>query len=91
MRPNIALEIARELVKEKTTYLRTRRATLVGLKLLRKADQENLTKFSSIERKWLNRLSLEADQLPEDEDEFIDEVVKELDQSKLRLSEYLIQ
>ena len=91
LRPNIALEIARELVKEKTTYLRTRRATLVGLKLLRKADQENLTKFSSIERKWLNRLSLEADQLPEDEDEFIDEVVKEIDESKLRLSEYLIQ
>jgi methanol---5-hydroxybenzimidazolylcobamide Co-methyltransferase len=90
LRPDIALQIVREVINEKTSYLRTRRSALVGLTLLRDAQQNNKINLSTVEMRWLDKLSRLAEQLPEDEETFIHSMVKTLDSGKVRLSEYEI-
>jgi methanol--5-hydroxybenzimidazolylcobamide Co-methyltransferase len=91
LRPDIALNIAREVIKEKTAYLRTRRLALVGISAIRDAQQQNKINLSAIEKRWLDRLSRSAEELPEDENAFINTMVKTVDASKVRLSEYEIK
>jgi methanol--5-hydroxybenzimidazolylcobamide Co-methyltransferase len=91
LRPDIAMNIAREVIKEKTSYLRTRRSALVGLSVIRDAQQYNKINLSAIEKRWLDRLSRTAEDLPEDENEFINTMVKTVDASKVKLSEYEIR
>jgi methanol--5-hydroxybenzimidazolylcobamide Co-methyltransferase len=91
LRPDIAMSIARDVISEKTSYLRTRRSALVGLSVIRDAQQYNKINLSPIEKRWLDRLSRAADELPEDENEFIYTMVKTMDASKVKLSEYEIK
>ena len=44
--------------------------------------------LSRAEQRWLTRLSEQAEQLPEDEDSFIDEVVSQIDRRKVHLDQY---
>ena len=44
--------------------------------------------MSRAEQRWLTRLSAQAEQLPEDEDSFIDEVVSQIDRQKVHLDQY---
>jgi methanol--5-hydroxybenzimidazolylcobamide Co-methyltransferase len=91
LRPDIAMNIAREVIQEKTPYLRTRRSALIGLSVLRDAQQDYKINLSPIEKRWLDRLSRSAEDLPEDENEFIDKIVKTVDASKVKLNEYGIR
>jgi methanol--5-hydroxybenzimidazolylcobamide Co-methyltransferase len=91
LRPDIAMSIARDVISEKTSYLRTRRSALVGLSVIRDAQQYNKINLSAIEKRWLDRLSRTAEDLPEDENEFIYTMVKTVDASKVKLSEYEIK
>jgi len=90
LRPDIALNIAKELINEKTSYLRTRRSALIGLSVLRDAHQQNKIRLSAIELRWLDKLSRVAEQLPEDEEAFIHSMAKTMDSGRVRLSEYEI-
>jgi methanol--5-hydroxybenzimidazolylcobamide Co-methyltransferase len=88
LRPDLVVLFAREIVSQPTPYLRTRRAALVVLEALRGAVDEGELVLSPPERRWLDRLSVQADQLPEDEDSFISTMLREVDRSKVRLDEY---
>jgi methanol--5-hydroxybenzimidazolylcobamide Co-methyltransferase len=90
LRPDVAMHIAREIIREKSSYLRTRRSVLIGLSVLRDAQQQKKISLSAIEIRWLDKLSRIAEQLPEDEEAFIHSMVKTLDTGKVRLSEYEI-
>ena len=82
LRPDVVLELAAEIVAEPTPYLRTRRAALAALQALRGAAGEAGLTLSRAEQRWLTRLSEQAEQLPEDEDSFIDEVVSQIDSAE---------
>jgi hypothetical protein len=58
------------------------------LALLRSAHLEGAFSLTKTEGRWLDRLSKQADALPEDENEFIAAMSKRIDRSKIRLSEY---
>jgi methanol--5-hydroxybenzimidazolylcobamide Co-methyltransferase len=90
LRPDVAMHIAREIIHEKSSYLRTRRSALIGLSVLRDAQQQKKISLSAIEIRWLDKLSRIAEQLPEDEEAFIHSMVKTIDTGKVRLSEYEI-
>lgn len=86
--PSVVLELSKEIIAEPTPYLRTRRAGLATLEILRKACSNKELSLSNMEQRWLDKLSKQSDQLPEDESELINLVVPNIDQSKVRLSEY---
>ncbi|MBW6473073.1 MAG: hypothetical protein K0B14_08130 [Anaerolineaceae bacterium] len=86
--PSVVLALSKEIIAEATPYLRTRRAALATLEILRKASSNQELSLSRIELRWLDKLSKQSDQLPEDENELINLVLPMIDQSKIRLSEY---
>jgi methanol--5-hydroxybenzimidazolylcobamide Co-methyltransferase len=88
LRPDVALKLAGEIVVEPTAYLRTRRAALATLAALRQGQAEGAFSLSKPESNWLNRLSKQAEQLPEDEGRFIEEMVAGVDRQKVRLDQY---
>jgi methanol--5-hydroxybenzimidazolylcobamide Co-methyltransferase len=91
LKPNIVLEIAKDIIGEPTAYLRTRKAAQVTLLKLQEADNKGELSFSKHEKRWLDNLSRKADRLPGDENEFIQSVLPNIDRSKVRLSEYEIK
>ncbi len=88
LRPDVALAIAAEIIKEPTPYLRTRRAALCALDKLRRAAADGILHLSKPEQRWLGLLSGQADSLPENESEFIAGMLKQIDRSKVRLEDY---
>jgi methanol--5-hydroxybenzimidazolylcobamide Co-methyltransferase len=90
LRPDVVLALARQIIAEPTPYLRTRRAALATLQALRTAHAASSFTLSRAEASWLNKLSKQADTLPEDEEAFIDEMLAVVDVEKVRLDQYLL-
>ena len=88
LRPDVVLGLAAEIIAEPTGYLRTRRAALAGLQVLRGAASQSAFPLSRPEQRWLTRLSAQADQLPEDEDAFIGQMLSQIDKGKVNLDQY---
>jgi methanol--5-hydroxybenzimidazolylcobamide Co-methyltransferase len=88
LRPDVVLELAAEIIAEPTPYRRVRRAAIATLSSLRAAHEAGAFSLARPERSWLSRLSAAADELPEDEEEFIAGTLRGLDLSKVRLDQY---
>lgn len=91
LRPDVVLKLSEEIIKESTPYKRTRRAALCVLQELREAAAKEVFPMSKIEQSWLDRLSKQSEELPEDEEELIAEVIDDIDTDKVRLEEYGIK
>ncbi|HYO87332.1 MAG TPA: methyltransferase MtaB domain-containing protein [Candidatus Limnocylindrales bacterium] len=88
LRPDVVIQLAGEIIQEETHYLRTRRAALATLDLLRTAHHEGRYLLPANEVGWLDRLQRQADRLPEDESVFVAEMLPTLDRDKVRLDQY---
>ena len=88
LRPDVVLSIAADIVAEATPYRRTRQAALSALATLRAAHAQGRVAIPETETEWLDRLSRQADQLPEDEAEFIAARAPGIDPAKVRLEDY---
>jgi len=88
LRPDIVLKLAKEVIAEPTPYLRTRRAALATLECLRKAHMAGEVNLRKNEHSWLDRLSTQADELPEDENTAIENAMESNDKTKIRLDQY---
>jgi len=88
LNPETVISLSREIILEKTPYLRTRRAAQVTLACLRKASQNNELILSKNELRWLDRLSRQAELLEEDEEVFIAGYKPNIDAAKARFEEY---
>lgn len=88
LRPDVALDLSRQIIAEPTAYLRTRKAALAALDCFRKAQEKREITLSRVELRWLDALSRQADQLPDSEEEFIAQMRPTLDLAKVNLSEY---
>jgi methanol--5-hydroxybenzimidazolylcobamide Co-methyltransferase len=86
--PEVVVALASEIVAEPSAYLRTRKAAQASLASLRQATSEGALKLARAEQRWLDRLSAQADDLPDDEDVFIDQVIEQADMDKVCLEEY---
>ena len=91
LRPDIVLHLAAEIVAEPTPYLRTRRAAQAVLGALRRGAAAGAFVLPGPEKRWLTRLSAEADDLPEDEGAFIEGVLEAIAREKVRLGEYALE
>ena len=90
LRPDVVLNLANKIIAEDTPYKRTRAAAIVTLEALRQAHGANEFSLSQRELQWLDRLSDEADELPEDESELVASVLPLIDPGKVRLDQYEI-
>ncbi|MGQ9815335.1 MAG: methyltransferase MtaB domain-containing protein [Candidatus Roseilinea sp.] len=88
LRPDVVIEIAGQIVAEPTPYRRTRRAAQAALAALRAAHANGQVMIPETELGWLDRLSRQADQLPEEENELIAGAARGADSSRLRLQDY---
>jgi methanol--5-hydroxybenzimidazolylcobamide Co-methyltransferase len=88
LRPDVVLKLAAEIVAEPTAYRRTRRAALSTLAELRQAHAAGKFPLSKIEIRWLDKLSHQADELPEDEAALTAAMLPTLDPGKIRVAEY---
>ncbi len=92
LKPSIVLEIAKDIINEPSRLTcRTRKAAQVTLNKLKEAVNTDELSFSKQELRWLDSLSKSADELPEDENEFIQSVLPNIDRGKVQLSEYEIE
>jgi len=67
LRPDVVMRISRQIVAETNPYLRTRTATLAAFEEIRNARASGEVHIAANELKWLDRLSKEADSLPDTE------------------------
>lgn len=88
LRPDVVLKLAREIITEPTAYARTRRAALATLKILHGAHAAGSVLLSELETMWLDRLTRQAEALPEDEETLVRAMVGALDPSRVRLEDY---
>jgi methanol--5-hydroxybenzimidazolylcobamide Co-methyltransferase len=88
LRPDVVIALSREIVAEATPYLQTRRAAQATLALLRAAGAAGKVNTSKLETRWLDKLSRQADTLPENEEEFIASMVSRVVLTKVHLCEY---
>lgn len=91
LRPDVIVELAAEIIKETTPYLRTRKAALATLDLLRRAHSRGAFILAKNELRWLDRLSSSAETLPLDESTFIAGMMSKIDSCKVRLEDYGLQ
>jgi methanol--5-hydroxybenzimidazolylcobamide Co-methyltransferase len=89
--PEVVIDLAREIVKESTPYLRTKRAAAATLAVLRKASDDRMVDIPENELAWFDSLCAQVESLPKDEGEFIAGMMDQVDTSLVRLGEYGIQ
>ena len=91
LRPDVVLDLSAQIIAEPTPYLRTRRAAQAALACLRQAGANGELTYSNLERRWLDKLSRSADELPENEQEFTATMISLVNKTKVRLEEYGIE
>ncbi len=76
LRPDVVLRISREIVKENSSYLRTRRAVQAAVNELKQAHDSGELRVAPREIPWLEKLAREAAALPDREKEFLEEMMQ---------------
>ncbi len=88
LRPDVAFEIGKEIVKTQDPFIRTLNTAKLTLDIIKKAVDRKELAIEERELNWLDILESQLDEIPEDEEAFIAEMKKEVDSSKYNPSEY---
>ncbi len=88
LKPDVVTQLSAEIIAERTPYLRTRRAAQAVLAVLRSAVEKGKLALSKMELRWLEKLSLATDSLPDNEEVFIEQMKKKVNREKVNLNEY---
>lgn len=88
MKPENVFEIAGEIVKTQDAFTRTLNTGKLALDILQRGVDNKELELDERETRWIGKLRSQLDDIPEDEQEFIDEMKDELDESTYNPSEY---
>ncbi|HHV99237.1 MAG TPA: methanol--corrinoid methyltransferase [Clostridiaceae bacterium] len=77
LRPDVVLRISQEIVKENDHLNRTKAAALATIEELRKASAEDKVLIEEREQSWLDIMEGQIEAIPQDEEEFIKQMVEE--------------
>jgi len=86
LRPDVVLDISKQIVKEKDHYSRIRKAASYTLSRLLKAYESKELKLNEKEAGWIERLSDEVESLPKEADELTEIMIPQCE--KLDLKKY---
>ena len=90
LRPDVVLRVSGAIAAESTPYRRTRAAVLASVDELRRGLASGELSIPANEKRWLDRLAREAENLPEDEDRFIAEMMPVLANAPYLPEEYCL-
>ena len=79
LRPDVVLEISKELVKTEGDYARTKKAAALALEYIQKGSDKGELFINDKEKQWLNDLQETIAELPKDKNAFMEEVIDELE------------
>ena len=88
LRPDVVFDISKELVKISDPFLRTKRSAEIAIEKIRKAIDNKEIYIEDREYAWLDIMSEQIEDIPEDEQKFWHEIKSELDMDKFIPSEY---
>ncbi len=77
LRPDIVMSISQEIVKAKGHFERTKTAALAAINELRKAYNGKKVLIEERELSWLDTMESQIEAIPQDEQEFISQMVEE--------------
>ena len=88
LRPDVVLDISRNIIHEQSPYLRTVASIRAAIEVINDADSNGELNLSKREKVWLDKLKLQADEFPQEEERFIDSMRPHIDPSRCHLEEY---
>ncbi|HSV32386.1 MAG TPA: methyltransferase MtaB domain-containing protein [Atribacteraceae bacterium] len=91
LRPDVVIDIARNILTEKNHFLRTKRSAREALRVLRQGIDRNVVAIPSREIPWLERMAKDIESLSDDEKEAWSQVKHRLDLDKILLADYNIE
>lgn len=88
LRPDVVLRISDEIIKETGSFNRIKKAAKVTLEELRKAVAENKVMIKERELSWLDTMSSQLETIPEDEEEFLKNMLENEEYEKFNPKHY---
>jgi methanol--5-hydroxybenzimidazolylcobamide Co-methyltransferase len=88
LRPDVVLEISREIIKEDSHFKRSVTAARMAVEVLRKAIKDGKTKIDEKEVVWLDTMEQQIDNIPKDEQEFISNMIEANESEKFVPAKY---
>jgi Methanol-cobalamin methyltransferase B subunit. len=88
LKPDIAFEISKEIVKTQDPFIRTLNTAKLTIEILQRAVKNKELTLEEREINWLTILESQVEDITEDEEAFIAEMKEEVDISKYNPSEY---
>lgn len=88
LRPDVVIEISREIIKENSHFKRSVTAARMAIQVLRKAIENGKTKIDKKEVAWLDKMEKQIENIPEDEQEFISNMIKANESEKFVPAKY---
>jgi len=88
IRPDVAFEISKELVKVQDPFVRTKVGAQLAVQKIKKAIENNEINVEKREMGWLDIMEGQLDDIPDDELKFYAEMKDELDMDKFLPKEY---
>ncbi|NLO83206.1 MAG: methanol--corrinoid methyltransferase [Clostridiales bacterium] len=88
LRPDIVLEISRQLVKEKDAFAATKKAAALAVEVIKRGVEKGELTIPPREARWLDIIAAQIETIPDDEEEFWHQIQKETDLTKWIPEEY---
>ncbi len=88
LHPDVVIDIARQIVAEPDPWKQTRRAAIAATQAIQAAVDSGALIIPAREVSWLSRMTDEAEDLPETEQAAIEEILPEIDTTKVLLEQY---
>jgi len=88
LRPDVAIEISREIIKKNTPFERSKVAAIAAIEILNKAVADNKVLISDREREWLPTMLKQIESIPENKEQFISEMLERDESGKMDPKKY---
>jgi len=88
LRPDVVFAISSEIIKEDTPFRRSRAAALAAVSELRSAVGEGRVIIDERETSWLDAMEAQLESVPDDEEQFISEMLERCESDKFDPKKY---
>ena len=86
--PHPAIAVAKLIAESENHYLAGRNVAAYTIQLLRDGIRDDLVEVPEREMRWLDMMQASVEDLPDEEDAFIDVILSQIDTSKIVLEDY---
>jgi methanol--5-hydroxybenzimidazolylcobamide Co-methyltransferase len=88
LRPDVVIDISRKIIEEDTPFRRSKVAAFAAIDTLRRAIEGKKVHIDEREAVWLDTMEGQLEEVPDDEEQFIAEMLERDTSGKLDPSKY---